>query len=163
MATKTLSMSDVYRRYKPRILGLLDEVRATFEEAGYRLDEPFEMSDEEYQWRLDGGPEPRNPNISVRITIIESRVRDGEDDHGINFSLDIPGKHGEVLGGYTPYNYRPEVWANRKDPSAIEARWRSFEAVCAPSAIVDTVRERRGPRCRSLVPCTRSCMAPSVD
>lgn len=49
MATKTLSMSDVYRRYKPRILGQLDGVRAAFEAAGYRLDEPFEMSDEEYQ------------------------------------------------------------------------------------------------------------------
>jgi hypothetical protein len=143
MATKTLSMSDVYRRYKPRILGLLDGVRAAFEAAGYRLDASFEMSDEEYQWRLDGGPEPQNPDVSVGITIIESRVRDGEDDLGINFSLDITGKDGVVLGGYTPYNYSPEVWVSRKDPSAIEARWQSFEEACVPSAIVETVRERQ--------------------
>lgn len=103
MATKTLSMSHVYRRYKPRILGLLDGVRAPFEAAGYQLDEPFEMSDEEYEWRLDGGAEPRKSDVSVGITIIESRVQDGEDDLGINFSLDITGKDGEVLGGYTPY------------------------------------------------------------
>jgi hypothetical protein len=126
MATKTLSMSEVYRRYKPRILGLLNEVRVAFEAEGYRMDEPFEMSDEEYQWRLDGGPEPRNPDVSVGITIIESAGRDGE-----------------ILGGYTPYNYSPEVWVSRKDPSAIEDRWRLFEGVCVPSAIVDTVRGRQ--------------------
>jgi hypothetical protein len=142
MAAKTLSMSEVYRRYRPRILALLNEVRAAFVAAGYRLDDPFEMSDEEYQWVLDGGPEPGNPDVSIGITIIESTVRDGEDDLGINFSLDISGKDGRTLGSYTPYNYSREVWVSRKDPSSIEARWRLFEQACVPAAIVETVRER---------------------
>lgn len=148
MATKALSMSEVYRRYRLRILGLLDQVRTAFEAAGYRLDEPYEMSDEEYRWLLDGGTDPRNPDISFGITILESRVRDGQDDLGINFSLEITGRDGKVLGGWTPYNYSPEVWASRKDPSAIEARWRLFEEACSPSAIVETVRERLASSCR---------------
>jgi hypothetical protein len=142
MATKALSMAEVYRRYRPCILALLEEVRSAFGAAGYRMNEPFEMSDEEYRWLLDGGGEPRNPDVSVEITILESKVRDGEDPFGINFSLDIAGKDGRTLGSHTPYNYSPEVWVSRKDPSAIEARWRLFEKKWVPAAIVETVRER---------------------
>jgi hypothetical protein len=148
MATKTLTMTDVNRRYNPRILGLLDGVRAAFEATGYRRDEPFEMSGEEYQWRLDGGAEPRNPDVSVGITIIESRVRDGEDDLGINFGLDITGKDGKILGGYTPYNYGPEVWVSRKDPSAIEARWRCSSRCAILRRSRRPSRNARRTRCR---------------
>jgi hypothetical protein len=141
--SRTMSMNDVYRKYKPRILRLLASIKAGCEEAGYVMDDPFEMSDEEYKWMLSGkisaDDDDREPDFDITITIAESRFNDGEDEFGINFSSSLVEYGGVIIGGCTPYNYSDDVWVSRKDPEAVEGRWRLFEGACDPSDIVSLI------------------------
>lgn len=151
MATQTLSMSKLYRMYKPRILSLLNNIKRELEENGYRMDEPCETSDQEYEWCLFGGSsdrdvekssssEPDDSCFSIEVTIIESKIRDGEDDFGVNFKLDLIGYGGEIIGGFTPYNYSDRVWVSRKDPDDVQDRWELFENGADPCEVVATIQ-----------------------
>ena len=141
----TISMSNVYRTYKPRILRLLTEIKSALEDDGYSMDEPDEISDEEYSWWLTGGIKGRDTanlndsDFDIRLTIIESKIRDGEDDFGISFSMEINTHEGEVIGGLTPYNYTDMCWVSRKFPESVRERWELFDDHC--SAVVDAIGE----------------------
>lgn len=132
MATKTLSMSKLVRKYKPFIMRKFAEVRQEMEENGYVGADVFDRTDEEYSWGMDFRPADADPDdeengFAVEITIIESKVRDGEDDFGVGFSMNVGGFGGEIIGGCTPYNYTPDVWVSRKDPEKVWERWQLFD------------------------------------
>ena len=121
--------------YEPRILGLLNRIRAELEEAGFEVGEPHECSDEEFEWWLtvylpDDDPEDLADRdlVDIRFVIEESKAY-GDDEKGITFAIHIVHFGGAYLGSYSPYNYTPEVWVPLDDPEAIEERFRLMEQV----------------------------------
>ena len=78
------------------------------------------------------------------MTIVEEKVREGGSGLGVNFSCDISGWGGVIIGGFTPHNYTDECWVSRRDPEAIAERWRVFKQGCDPISFVKTIHEHYG-------------------
>jgi len=128
-ADKVTAVKD---RYAERILKVLESIRASLQEAGYHVEEPFDMSGDDYRWsmlvRVESKPDGDYANGDVDITfeIAESEQFEGTEE-GINFSIDVVEYGGRIRGGLTPYNYTEDVWANLDDTDAIEDRFAIFE------------------------------------
>jgi len=128
-ADKVTAVKD---RYAQRIVKVLESIRAELQAAGYTVDEPFDMSGDDYQWsmlvRVESGPDDdiANGDIDITLQIAESMQFEGTED-GINFSLDITEVGGRIRGGLTPYNYSDDVWVSLDDDHRIEQRFSIFE------------------------------------
>ena len=83
-------------------------------------------------------PSDAEIGVDVSITTLESEVNDGE-ENGLNFSLDVVGWGGTMIGGMTPFNYSDRVWVARDDADAVEERWNLFQGAFDPSAVIDSI------------------------
>lgn len=138
-----MNVVDVIKEnYKYRIINLLTSIWFALREAGYNMIGPEDFTGEEYCWVIFcDGDNGRPPNFDVSITIVESEVRDGEDENGVNFMLDITDNGGGIIGGLCPYNYTERVWVDARDLDAVEQRWELFESACDVDAIVESVED----------------------
>lgn len=120
-------------QYGPKALALLGKVRNLVAEAGFEiLHEPADIGCDDYKWSLTirpAGTTDDDSMIDISIEIAESQEYGDSDEHpyGINFGLDIVKWGGEILGGFTPFNYTPLCWVDAKDSEAIEQRWNILE------------------------------------
>jgi len=133
-----------HETYNPKIKTLLEQVRAEALERGFLCDEPCEMTDEEYKFCLlvqpAGTPSDAEIGVDVSITTLESECNDGE-ENGLNFSLDVTGWGGTIIGGMTPFNYSSRVWVQRDDAEAVQERWELFQGAFDPSVVIDSIEE----------------------
>jgi hypothetical protein len=139
-----MDTENIKTKYEPRILALFAKIGAAVTADGvYTASEPYEMTDEEHQWHMSLNPatDPDNQDASIDIsfTITESAVRDGSDE-GIAFMLDIVAYGGEMLGGFSPYNYTEELWIPLDNADAVETRFAMFEEINIDS-ILEAVNE----------------------
>lgn len=116
----------IKEKYKPRILALLRRIAETLREAGRTVDDPIDLSCDEYWWSLLVHGDSDQECIDISFHICESEQYDGEEG-GVNFMLDIVEMGGRVLGGLTPFNYSPQCWVDRNDEDAVEERFAIFE------------------------------------
>src|SRR6266478_1460728 len=107
----TMTVLGIKRKYKNRILAILNRIAEVLRQAGCDVEGPWDLSGDDYRWELQAN------NIDISITICESETYDGE-PNGINFALDIVEEGGRILGGLTPYNYTDAVWVSRSDSEA---------------------------------------------
>ena len=121
-STYARAVEDIKAAYEPRILVLLTKIREALVADGLEVSEPYELTDDEYQWDL-----AVNGLLSISVTILESLAREGTVD-GVSFMVDIVGVGGEMIGGLAPFNYSPELWVKVTDENAVERRFELIEA-----------------------------------
>lgn len=122
-----MTVQRINRKYAKRIKNILENIKQTLQNEGWKVEGPIDMACDEYCYSLfitrDAFPdEPTD----ISIKICESEEADGSED-GINFSLNIVAYGGEILGGLTPFNYTNDCWISRHDAIAIEERFRIIE------------------------------------
>lgn len=132
-----MTIEELYEKYKERILTIMDGMRQELTEAGYTVSETWDEIVDDYRWSIvvyidDGAParceedDPSEEDVDIVFEICESQQYEGSDD-GITFSISITRVGGEILGGYSPFNYTPKVWVPLDDEEAIEERFALFE------------------------------------
>lgn len=122
-----MTPAGIYRKYKGRIRKILRNIGKVLKEEGHKVEGPFDMTADHYQWSLIVDGDTNNQQgIDISFTIAESEEWDGEEG-GVNFMLDVVEWGGRILGGLCPYNYSPQVWVDRNDPEAIEERFKIME------------------------------------
>lgn len=119
----------VYRRHKKRIEMLLNGIIAAMREAGFKMDDLADWSDDEYTWnfvtRLESseGEDYSEGDMDHTFTIVESLARDGSLD-GVSFGLSSCYNGGRIGGpSCTPYNYSDDLWVPVTDISAVNDRF----------------------------------------
>lgn len=127
----TLTPSKMKRKYEKRIIAVMNRVREWLEER-FDCAAPGEFTcDEDYEWIFSvydkGAPEDAQPMFDVKFSILESRYADGADRFGVNFNIDAVTVEGEELARTCPHNWSDKCWVSRKDPAAVEDRFRIFE------------------------------------
>jgi len=122
-----MKVAGIKRKYVKRIRAILNAIKASLVEAGFKVEGPHDMTADEYWWSLlvTYGP-GENDKADVSFRFFESQEYDGSDE-GINFGVDIVEFGGRILGGLTPYNYTPDVWVDPNDSEGIEERFRIIE------------------------------------
>lgn len=124
--------------YAPKMRDLLEQVRAEALSRGLECDEPSDLTDEDVRWyvlvRPKGGPD--ESGVDVSLIACESKGYDGTEG-GLNFSLDMVGYEGTIVGGFTPYNYTERCWVDREDPEAVAERWSLLANGFDASAVID--------------------------
>lgn len=128
--------------YTSKIRTLLKEVQAEARERGYLCEDPHDMTDEEIRLSVLVQPAGTTPDeaegVDVGITLLESECADGTKG-GCNFGLDVIGYNGIIVGSLVPFNYTENVWVPRESDEAVAKRWRVFNEVFCPSAILDEI------------------------
>jgi hypothetical protein len=114
-------------KYEQRILAVLSRIAETLREAGYTVNDPIDLSCDQYCWSLLVHGDGDEDTIDISFIICESEEYDGEKG-GVNFMLDIVEWGGRMLGGLTPFNYTDRCWVDRCDEGAVEERFAIFEA-----------------------------------
>jgi hypothetical protein len=132
------------RRFEPKIVRMLEEIGEAFTENGYLVEGPFEMTDEEPAWSINVYPpgseaSPEQDFVDVTIHIAISEVRDGE-PNGMSFLLDTVHYGGQIIGGFAPFNYTPQVWVARDEKEEVDERWHIFDEGVSPEAVVESVK-----------------------
>jgi hypothetical protein len=127
---------DVYKEYGPRILKIMESISTTIkEETSYNVSEISFMPYDEYRWNIvvdtDGDIENA---IDISFIIFDSEYSDGS-ENGVNFGIDIVWYGGEIVGGYTPYNYTDRCWVNIEDSEDVEDRFLLLENMDQSSII----------------------------
>ena len=112
----------INRKYRPRILAILNKVAELLRSHKFQVVGPTDMADDTYAYSLF----VKSRKIDIRFTICESEHWDGEKG-GVSFQLDITEFGGRVLGGFCPLNYTDKVWVSRKDKDAVEERFKLME------------------------------------
>ena len=125
------ALGDVYR---PKAIALLGRAREALINAGFTTDDEAQESyPEQYEWTLRAWPNVSGRvelgPVYVSVKMMEQLVTEegGADDFGLNFSLDIQGDGGLIIGGLTPYNYTERVWVDARDDLAVAERWQMLE------------------------------------
>jgi hypothetical protein len=113
-------------KYEQRILAVLNRIAETLRKAGYTVDDPVDLSCDQYSWLLLVHGDGDQDTIDISFKICESEQYDGEEG-GVNFALDIVEWGGRILGGLTPFNYTDRCWVDRSDEEAVEERFAIFE------------------------------------
>lgn len=136
-----MGVEDVYRAavdvlwnttYRKKFLQLLARIGEVFQARGWRVEEPWEASDEEYSFALP--VYLGNVACDVQLYLVESLCREGSLD-GVAFSLNLGAPCGHVIGVMTPYNYSEELWVPVTDTEAVLERWRLFEELEAEDVV----------------------------
>jgi hypothetical protein len=132
--------------YKPKVIALAERVRKDLTEAGCTCSEVFDFIDEDLDVSFVYYPEGASPDRSIYLTfrLMDAEAWDGMES-GTSFALGICEYGGQIVGGFHPYNYSPDVWVNPEDAEAVRNRWRLFESVVRDSreilATIDEFRE----------------------
>lgn len=120
--------------YDPDILAFLRRCRDAMRAAGLPAEDPVSMHDDAYRWtfRVWANDATRLEDdydrcADVTLELAEARDYDREDGYGFNFGLSIVAYGGEILGGFEPYNFTPEVWVDARDSEAVADRWAMFD------------------------------------
>lgn len=128
-----MTSEDIKDKYEQRILAVLTRIAETLREGGCTVDEPIDLSCDQYWWSLLVHGDSDEDTIDISFKICESE-EDGEQG-GVNFALDIVEWGGRILGGLCPFNYSDRCWVDRNDEEAVEERFAIFE-VADPADIV---------------------------
>lgn len=151
----TEQINTIKTEYEPRVLSVLNRWRASFKAHGWDAGEPFDMHDECYSWGLAVYPNGETDDlqepddlIDVRFTIAESGPYAGDrneagDSEGINVLVDVVAWGGQIVGGFSPYNYTTRVWTD--DPEEWADRFRAFERIDAEE-LIDSIESFRNDR-----------------
>jgi hypothetical protein len=123
-----VTYKDIHKKYGERALKVLraiaEDVR---KKTGLTVEDPADWSIDEFHWGMDvkygKGEEDR---IDVTLHVCESNSSDGSKG-GVTFRIDAVDYGGELVGGFSPYNYTEEVWVPRRDEQAVEERFKLFE------------------------------------
>jgi hypothetical protein len=136
------SARDVKDKYEPRALALLGKLADKIKEIGYHAEAPIDMSDDTFKWSfiasIDKDPtedgydyHEDDTGFYVRLEIVEKVENEGTDgddsDFGLTFNIDAVSVGGNILGGFSPYNFTPAVWVDSRDADAVEARFELME------------------------------------
>lgn len=123
-------LDGIYKKYGPKAIDLLCQVRDVCREAGLVTDgEPTDISADEYRWTLRvwrRGFTDIDNCIDVSVEIGEAGAYDSEESYGITFALNIVEYGGRILGGLTPYNYTNLCWVDSRDADAVAERWKDL-------------------------------------
>lgn len=91
-----------------------------------------------------GDLDDEEESIDISFKLIDAGPYDGyeegDEEWGVNITVDIVHYGGAILGGFTPYNYTPEVWTN--DVDELKRRLTAID----PMALADFIREDAIPR-----------------
>lgn len=138
------AVNDAALTVRERMTEALRTLGAAFTDAGYELQtpEPYDLSSDDYRWAITVHGNGLSEPVDVSITLAESADYDGTTD-GVNFALDIVAEGGRLLGGLTPFNYTPDVWAALDDPAEIDYRLAIIEQA-DPASAVALVNEYAG-------------------
>lgn len=138
-----LTPEQIKDKYEPRILALLGAIATQLreDEPSLCVSEVDLLLGDDYRWTFNvhtaeqaEAAKDEMQGVDVWFVICESEQYDGE-KYGVNFSVEIVGVAGECVGGLTPYNYSPEVWASRLDPEAVEERFKLVENASPGDAV----------------------------
>jgi hypothetical protein len=145
-------------RFEPRIVEVLGRVRNEAINAGYYATEPYDShSTDESRWSIDlqhtatdAATRAADPlTVEVSITVCESENWDGQHP-GANFVCDVVSNGGRVVCEHCCFNCSSDVWVDRADAAALDARFDAFAKSMDHCAIVQAVRRFWG-RERSVV------------
>lgn len=122
MADYTAHMEALKVRYEPKALALLNQIRGICRAAGLSASEPIlGITDPEYRWEM------AIEHVACVLTLNEEREHEGNDGWGVNWSLELIGDEGIIIGGVTPSNYTEDVWVFGRDIDAVDARFKVIE------------------------------------
>lgn len=132
-------------RYSARIRAILRKIAEALRSEGFEVEGPYYLGrqgNENPRWYLSVPPdEEGGESVDISLDIAESERFDGTEG-GVNFTIDIVEEGGRVLGGMAPYNYTDDVWVQRSDAKAVEARFALIEESARSHAeIVRIVKE----------------------
>jgi len=136
-------IDEVRQEYEPKIREILDGICKEARDRGYHCDGVDDVTDEEYQWSLFITPseDDEERGVDISVTIVEAVVRGDDPEDGIAFSMDVVGRGGEIIGGFTPYNYGPDLWVSMSDEDAVDERWEIFDGGIDPDVVVYGIEE----------------------
>lgn len=126
-----MTPKQIERAYKGRIKKILKSIGKELATSGYVCGKPEDQSDENPCWALFVQNEQEakgddGEGVDIRFEILISEDTDGK-PNGVAFSIGITSTQGNIIGGMTPGNYSKDLWVDRKDTDAIEARFELFE------------------------------------
>ena len=104
-----MTPEEIKIRYEQRALGVLQKLAAGLREAGLVVDEPVDLSSDDYRWsftvHLDRDvQEFAEHDVTIDFQIDESEQYD-EEENGVNFSLSAVQIGGRIICQATPFNY----------------------------------------------------------
>jgi len=133
-----MTPSKLDRYFGHRLRKLLEGVLVKAKESGYRVVwEPAERGSGEpglhYEATVRAPSDqseidpmdPKNSDLGITVELMFSEDADGTEG-GLNFSMGVCTVGGEIVSGFTPYNYTDDVWVKRSDDDAIKVRWNLF-------------------------------------
>jgi len=129
----------IKRKYKARILRILENLAAALRHAGIETSKPEDYSGDDYVFGFMTTAEKANDQIRVDFKIAESEQYDGTKD-GVNFLVSLVWYGGLIIGDYSPYNFTPSVWLGRDDKAAVEHRFCLMEEMDV-AGTVGTIKE----------------------
>lgn len=127
---------------RERMKAALVPVTTAFREAGYTASDPWDGSGDDFRWYVTVEGNGLHERVDVSLELAES-LSYGDDTAGVNLALDIVADGGRILGGLTPYNYTPNVWAPLDDRAEVLSRMEIIEQADtgATVALVDTFKD----------------------
>ena len=141
----------VKRKYEPLILQTMKSWADRARAAGWIADDPFEMTDDCYSWHTgwsySADDKDGNPEFDISVTIAESGPYSGDrtpkgNSIGITIIMDVIAYGGQIVGGFSPYNYTPRVWTS--DPEEIESRMQALAAITGEEILDSIYSWQRG-------------------
>lgn len=112
----------VVKKYQSRVKKLMSEMRDAFTKEGFQTTEIAFCEGDDYRWTFFVGDLEKEQGVDISFQICESDAYEGTNE-GINFCLNLVAYGGEVVGGFTPYNYTPQVWVNPRNKIAVDERF----------------------------------------
>ena len=132
-----MTPSKITRKYRQRAVAILENIEKLPQANGYAVSAPWDFeNDRTPTWVLSIDPDPdknRPESVDIFLEFMFSEAFDGEKG-GVNFGVRITSEEGSMLGGLCPFNYPKSIWVPRKNPEAVEERFKLLES--ADSAVV---------------------------
>jgi hypothetical protein len=144
----------IRKMFEKRIVKIMEKIRKVVTDAGYYCTEISLIDGDYYSWYFIchtlGKPETNDldddMDIDFQFIITESEYWDGTTG-GVSFKIDINTVGGQMLGGFTPFNYSDNVWVSRSNKSAIRERFKLMEEASIdgiPAMLHEHVSEHKG-------------------
>ena len=141
---------ELSKTYAPKMKKMLRQICDVAREEGFDCGEVIDMSDETYRFAVLIKPKGADQEDGVDVTVDMAESQSyGDTEGGLNFSLDVVGYGGEIIGGLTPFNFSPQVWVSMDDPKAVAERWQLFDQGVDPYDVIYLVKEFYEKRGRS--------------
>lgn len=114
----------VFDKFKPDMLGLLEDIQAEANHAGIPTKHgPLDTSTDDWQVSLTLATGDRDEDIvDISVELPEQRNYEGSGD-GISFGLEVHKWGGQCITTRKPWNFTDAAWVSIYDADAIEHRW----------------------------------------